>query len=286
MMDELSASTTSFGVTATDDRLRSEFIRSLIVTEAAERRSSSSGGAMAADFTPRAFMQFWDDPNRVPLDVQECMDSWRSAESAGFERVVFSDVSAADFIEDHLTQRHVTAFSSCGHPAMRADYFRLCYMSVIGGTYVDADDRLLGDAAELPAPRRRLHLQPLCYEMATDSMLDPFKAAREGPHPGRIFYVNNNPLIGPPGHSLIELALTRATEQVHLFANTSRDVQSLTGPGNLSVCLVEHTLRSQERGAEKDYVLLRDWDSIARSTWPLDYRADGRNWRNWVRSNG
>lgn len=286
MMDELPASSTSIRATATDDTLRSEFIRSLIVTEAAEWRSSSSGATIAADFKPRALMQFWDDTDRVPFDVQECMDSWQPAESAGFERVLFSDGSAADFIEDHFTPRHVTAFASCGHPAMRADYFRLCYMSAVGGTYVDADDRLVSDAAALPTPRSRLYLQPLCYEIASDSMLNPFKAALDGPHPGRFFYVNNNPLIGPAGHPLIELALTRATDQVHHFVGTSRDVQSLTGPGNLSACLVEHTLRLQEQGGEKDYVLLRDWDFIAHSAWPLEYRADERNWRNWVRSNG
>jgi mannosyltransferase OCH1-like enzyme len=286
MIDDLLTTSTSLGLTATDDALRSEFIRSLIATEVPEGPSNGVAGGGAAEATPRAFLQFWDDLTRVPADVQECIDTWVPVESAGFGRVLFSDESAADFIANRLTPRHLAAFTSCGHPAMRADYFRLCYMSVVGGMYVDADDQLVGDAATLPWSRSRLYLQPLCYEIATGSMLDPFEVALDGPDPGLIFYVNNNPLIGPAGHPLIALALARATDQVLLAPDTSRDVQSLTGPGNLSVCLVEHTRRRQTQSADQDYELLRNWESVARSAWPLGYRADERNWRNWVRPSG
>ncbi|MGJ9422590.1 glycosyltransferase family 32 protein [Aeromicrobium sp. CF3.5] len=283
MTDDLQATSAPSEDAATDDALRSEFIRLLIATEAGNDPSDGLPGSAYPEPISRAFLQFWDDLTGVPADVQECIDSWGPVEAAGFERVIFGDDSAADFIAIHLTPRHLSAFLSCGHPAMRADYFRLCFIAVLGGIYVDADDQLVGDVSAIPPPRPRLWLQPLCYDIASDSMLDPFEVAPLGLDPGRIFYVNNNPIVGPAAHPLIVLALSRATDQVLLFRDTSSDVQSLTGPGNLSACLVEQTLHLNAQALGRDFGLLRNWGSVARSVWPLEYRADDRNWRNWVK---
>jgi mannosyltransferase OCH1-like enzyme len=39
------------------------------------------------------------------------------------------------------------------HPAMRSDIFRLAYLAVIGGVYVNADDLCRHDIGELLSPR-------------------------------------------------------------------------------------------------------------------------------------
>jgi hypothetical protein len=95
----------------------------------------------------------------------------------------------------------------------------------------------------------------------------------------RIYYVNNNPLIAPPAHPIVHLALERATHLLH--AETAPgDVQSITGPGNLTACLVRYCV---ERGAQPpaDVAFIRNWSLIATSRWPLSYRNDERNWRLW-----
>jgi hypothetical protein len=52
---------------------------------------------------------------------------------------------------------------------MQADYFRLCYVLVEGGIYVDADDVCVGTDIGWLAEDGRLKLQPLCYDIATGS---------------------------------------------------------------------------------------------------------------------
>ena len=95
--------------------------------------------------------------------------------------------------------------------------------------------------------------------------------------------MSTNPLIAPPHHSVLVNALERSTEALKVAKGTNRDVQSLTGPGNLTAALVEHVSGLANAVSERDFFLLRNWDETAVSKWPLDYRSDSRNWRNWVK---
>jgi hypothetical protein len=99
-----------------------------------------------------------------------------------------------------------------------------------------------------------------------------------------IFYVNNNPLIAPPNHPVIRLALNRSTKILLQCKNEARNIQSTTGPGNLSASLVLHSLNSAITGNLIDFYILPDWESISISPWPLSYRKDVRNWRLWNNS--
>jgi len=62
---------------------------------------------------------------------------------------------------------------------MQADYFRLCYVLVEGGIYVDADDVCVGTEIGWLAEDWRLKLQPLCYDIATRAMVKPGLRTRE-----------------------------------------------------------------------------------------------------------
>ncbi len=232
---------------------------------------------------PRVLVQFWDDADSVPSDVQACLDSWTPLESSGFKRLLFDDLSAAQFIKKNFGVRHVRAFERCSHPAMRADYFRLCFIMKVGGVYIDADDSYQGGRIEELISDSCLKIQPLCYDLATGSMVDPVSSAKTKDSEGRIFYVNNNPLIAPPGHPVIERALESATSQLLSSDKNSRDIQSLTGPGNLTMCLVLHALGARQANSKFDFKLIPDWNSFATTEWPLAYRSDHRNWRHWVR---
>jgi len=242
----------------------------------------------AVDFTtpPRILIQFWDDATSVPADVQKCLDSWVPLEKTGFERLLFDDTAAEQFIMENFSRRHSRAFKRCHHPAMRADFFRLCFVLKNGGLYVDADDAYQAYDIDKLLMDGRLKLQPLCYDIASDSMVDPIRSAGIPAEGGRIFYVNNNPLLAPPSHPIIAMALEQATNSLLSADEDSRDIQTLTGPGNLTSCLVAHAVELAQAGKAWDFELLTDWDSVAISTWPLSYRSDDRNWRRWVRSDG
>src|SRR5262245_57550104 len=107
-----------------DDALRSRFIRGLLSKDppAASKVTPGSGSC------PRVLMQFWDDGGSVPLDVQACLDSWRPLRDAGFEIVTYDDRSAASYITEKFSPTQREAFARCRHPAMKSDYFRLCYI--------------------------------------------------------------------------------------------------------------------------------------------------------------
>ena len=167
---------------------------------------------------------------------------------------------------------------------MRCDYFRLCFMARNGGFYVDADEVYQDVDCEYLFEDGRLKLQPLCYEMSTDTMVRAgIFTRRHADSPDWIFYVNNNPLIAPPGHPIIWQALARATRTLLEDVDERRDIQSITGPGNLTASLVRHAVARQSSGS-RDFAFLSNWEEISVSRWPLGYRSDQRNWRIWSRS--
>jgi mannosyltransferase OCH1-like enzyme len=179
-----------------------------------------------------------------------------------------------------LGVRYKQAFERCYHPAMQADYFRLCYVLVEGGIYVDADDVYIGTDIGWLTEDWRLKLQPLCYDIATGAMVKPavFLFA-EAYDPNWIFYFNNNPLIAGPRHPVIDYALSQATRLLELAGEDELlEIQTATGPGNLSKSIFELGTRSTGN-IETDLVVLVDWDALAVSRWPLSYRSDARNWR-------
>jgi hypothetical protein len=164
---------------------------------------------------------------------------------------------------------------------MRCDYFRLCFLFARGGLHIDADEYYLGASCDELFLNNMLKVQPLCYDLATDSMVPTQVFIRErafSPH--WIFYVNNNPLVAPPFHPVIRLALARST-RILLNESGYADIQSTTGPGNLTASLVRHSLACQLAGKDRGFALLNNWEAISVSRWPLSYRDDARNWRLW-----
>ena len=261
---------------AEDDHLRSACIRKLV------RDPVSLTTRHGAAAIPKLVIQFWHDLDDIPRDVQECLDSWQSLIPQGFKRVLFDDLAARNFIQERLGLTYVTAFDLCQHAAMRCDYFRLCYVLEEGGFYVDADELYQGSDCQSLFSDDSLKLQPLCYDTLSDSMVrtcDFLKHSAHSPH--WIYYVNNNPIIAPPDHPAIQLALDRATCILLRRSKDRPDIQSTTGPGNLSASLVRHWLCLEREGKDRDFEFIHDWDSHSISKWPLSYRNDERNWRIW-----
>jgi len=149
-----------------------------------------------------------------------------------------------------------------------------------GGLYVDADDVLLGDGWKRIFLDGRLKVHPLCYDISAGAMVPSADIWEPDlPTANRIFYVNNNPIAAPAGHPLLRRALHDATTKL-LDDDRFPEIQSTTGPGNLTAALAAHAHELRLAGAPADFELLRDWDSIAEMRWDLSYRSDARNWRN------
>ena len=115
--------------------------------------------------------------------------------------------------------------------------------------------------------------------MLTNKMVSPSVFTKTGANDlSWIFYFNNNPLIAVCGHPIVEWALAKSTLSLEQYvADELPDIQSTTGPGNLTKSIFDSLTKNSE--IEGDLVVLRDWEDIAISRWPLSYRNDERNWR-------
>ena len=258
-----------------DHQARSDFIRELVQRSCVQDVTPVPFKTQ----TPRSIFQYWNDLEQLPVDVKECIESWRKLEEHSFELFFFDDNSAREFISRRLGLRYEKAYSRCYHPAMKSDYFRLCYIYKKGGCYIDADDVYLGSPIEHLFSDGRLKIQPLCYDVSTNEMVPPSTFTKPGANASSwIFYLNNNPLICVKQHPIIERALATATEALEVCLDGELpEIQSTTGPGNLTKSIFDLTIEKGD--TDQALLVLCAWEDVATSRWPLSYRQDTRNWR-------
>jgi len=256
------------------ERNRSNFVRDLVQ----KTKYSTRGSGTRPGSTPKQIVQFWDDLERLPDDVEACMKSWRKLETQGFELEVFDKFSASKFIRSRLGSRYEEAFNRCYHPSMMSDFFRYSYVLVEGGFYIDADDVYHGVPILHLFEDDRLKLQPFCYDIKTARMVEPSIFTEFGANkPEWIFYLNTTPLIAGPQHPIVERALLNATASLEADSvNGLPEVQATTGPGNLTRSVFEVIT---EGCSSNTLAIEHNWELISTSQWPLSYRDDSRNWR-------
>lgn len=228
------------------------------------RRSAAAAAQPGTDCKiPKTIMQFWDK-EIPPNDVVGAMHTWIDG-NRGFQHIVFSEKSATDFLHRTLGEKYVKAFASCHHPAMKADFFRLAYLSVEGGIYVDADEECLGP------------LDPLLSEFPEKELL--LFIAPDA------FFVSNGFILCAPGNRIIRAALERATAAIEAASGRSirPDIWATTGPAQLSAAVAEAMLADGEelrQFVEQSGFLY--WEERRRfaSVRDLGYKRTGTgNWR-------
>ena len=185
----------------------------MIVLRREGHLSSPRPHAKADMLIPARIAQFWDTPE-PPDDISQIMAGWKHC-NPSFEYLRFDNLAAARFLGEHHPEEVVRAFMRATEPAQKADLFRLAFLSVRGGYYVDADDRCLAPInSYIPAGGR-------------------FVASLE--HYGTI---GNNFIGATPNHPVIDLALQWASRAVN---RGDRDTIWLsTGPGLLTRAFATH----------------------------------------------
>ena len=185
---------------------------------------------------PQRIVQYWDDPE-PPSDVLELMHSWPDRHPE-FEYVGVNDESAQEFLIKYGLSNALKAYRPARQPAQRADIFRLAYLFIKGGFYVDADDRCL------------MHLSSFIPHDAE------FVAYQED------YGTLANNFIGVvPQHPVIGLALQRGTDAVNRGDADSPWLS--TGPGLLELGHLRKP--SRDRAAvlpEISARLFSTWDSL------------------------
>jgi len=263
-----------------DEDLRSSFIREITLRQLEDETRETDEPGVASASIPRRLIRYRHDQSDLPDDVRACLESWNRLADDGFEFHMFDDISGTAYIASNYGDRERSAFARCSHPAMRCDYLRMCFVLAEGGLYVDADDVLLGEGWRSIFRDGKLKVQPLCYDIAAGAMMpSAYIWQSDLPADDRIFYVNNDPIAAPAGHPVLRRALRNATAKL-LDDDRFPEIQSTTGPGNLTAALAAHARELQLAGSPPDFELLRDWGSVAEMRWDLSYRRDARNWRN------
>lgn len=226
---------------------------------------------------PKTIVQFWDKED-IPIDVKKCMESWKSLNKKGYTYILFNEKSAREYILSNLNKEHLLAFDNCYHPAMKSDYFRLCYINYSGGMYVDSDDVYSGLNTDKYFITPKLKLQPLCYDLELNQMVKTQKLLNNDiQNKHWIYYFNNNPLISAPSNPIINYALERATNiLLDIDYDNLPEIQSTAGPGNITASVVAAQLTPS---FEDNIEIITDWEKISKTIWSLSYRDDSRNWR-------
>lgn len=139
------------------------------------------------------------------------------------------------------------------------------------------DDVYLGSGISSFFMDDKLKIQPLCYDISTDSMISPQIFTKKNAYEKYwIFYFNNNPLVAPPHHVIVDRALEQSTDLLNKSNVPPPEIQSATGPGNLSKSIFLHR---EEIDLLSEIKVISNWENIAETKWELDYRSDSRNWR-------
>ncbi len=113
---------------------------SLLVAMRQSGALAKASSSAVEQIIPAVVTQFWDAA--VPDDVAAIMQSW-PALNAGYRFQLFNDATATAFLRQHYPPDVLQAYRRVREPAQKADIFRLAYLVVEGGVYVDADDRCL-----------------------------------------------------------------------------------------------------------------------------------------------
>ena len=226
---------------------------------------------------PKIIVQFWDKED-IPIDVKKCMESWKALKEKGYTYILFNEKSAREYISSNLNKEHLLAFDNCYHPAMKSDYFRLCYINYSGGMYVDSDDVYSSLNIDNYFINPKLKLQPLCYDLESNKMVETKKFLKNHTQNKRwIYYFNNNPIISAPFNPVIGYALERATKiLLNIDYDNLPEIQSTAGPGNITASVVTAHLTPT---FDDEIEVLTNWEELSKTIWFLSYRNDSRNWR-------
>ena len=207
---------------------------------------------------PRRIVFFWDTARRPP-EVDRLIGTWREF-NPGYEIAVFDEPAASDFLAGEIDQRHADALGRCQNAAMKADFFRLCYLQVKGGIYADCDDR--------------------CRAPLDDWLVGRDTVLTHENH--MTFAVANNFMATRPGQPWLETAIEQA--MIALEAPVRSFTFSVTGPGLLTMCLAQWLARQEPQALMRFRLLgAAEYASKVSPHLAMSYKLTGQH---WVRQEG
>ncbi|QFT93976.1 tetratricopeptide repeat protein [Roseovarius sp. THAF9] len=201
---------------------------------------------------PHRIFQYWDRAT-PPDDIAGLIAGWQNV--PGFEHVLMNRTRAITMLRRQFGPRVVTAFQRARHVTEESDLLRLCLIFRFGGVYSDADDRRVGDIADLADLGAGLLVSR-----------EPIGA------------IANNTLIAPPGNPILRIALQMTVQA--LLARDSDGAWFKSGPGMLTRAAAVF-LRDAETSEAVRNLTLIDGETLRRHVEPhirLPYKKTASYW--------
>ncbi|HUO53092.1 MAG TPA: tetratricopeptide repeat protein, partial [Rhodoblastus sp.] len=214
----------------------------------------SEYAACGAPSIPAKIVQFWDD--EIPADVGALCEAWRASHPT-YAYQLFSLREARRFLSEMGFPGALSAFNRAAEPAMKADLFRLAYLFLEGGFYIDADDRCLAPLSTLNTDGYDMVLYQEEYGTA-----------------------GNNFIGARPRHPAIERALKGAIDAVD---RGDKDMVWLaTGPGLLTRSIASYLAEDITKRLKTTLILERHELRQAVAIHTLTSHKNTK--KHWVRS--
>ncbi|WP_135505823.1 tetratricopeptide repeat protein [Roseovarius aestuariivivens] len=221
-------------------------------------RANPDGGSQARSDVPPQVMQYWDAP-QPPDDIAALIEGWRQAPGVAHHRADRRE--AMTWLEAQLGLDWVKALRAARSPAEQSDYFRLAWLMLEGGLYVDCDDRLIGDLQSVFSKTRGLTV-----------FIEPRGA------------ISNNIVFAPPMHPAIVWAAHAARRA--LLERHSDNTWLKTGPGLLTRAVAWY-LKEGTEGPRDIRILPRHvLGSWVQVHVPLPYKRTSNYWNAAERGAG
>lgn len=234
--------------------------------------------------------QYWD-LETPPDDVADLIDRFRVA-NPDFDHILLNERSALELISAHYGATEIAAFKACNHPAMQADYLRLCLMDALGGLYIDVDQQpraplselidghaaivttwcdLMGNGVLMFREPRNPFISA-CLALATDNILNKrFTYILMATGPGLFNAVRS--VIDPDFAALIRTIIRAGGWLGYGYDDLVKDAHRIvTDPQDVKAALETVTLVTNQD--------VQRWIDIA----PVAYKATDRHWLNWTGS--
>ena len=209
---------------------------------------------------PRRIIQFWDK-EQPPDDVLALIRSWR-LRNPGYEHLLFSELTATQFLMDHYGKEYAMMFDRCHHPAMKSDFFRLAYLTAHGGIYVDADEFC------------NEGIEALITSYPGKDLFASFSETG--------FFMNNRFICTVPGHPFLVEVLKHVVQDFadSIEAGDKPDIWFVTGPFQYSRTFAEYLLRRDRDVVPRIGLVYSHELSRYLSSPPLKYKSTVEgNWR-------
>lgn len=210
---------------------------------------------------PAQIAQFWDHPDPQPA-VEALMDRARDMnQDCSYSR--FDLARTREFIGDHFGVWVLAAFDACPHISSKSDMFRMCWLYVSGGIYLDADEVCISPFREFLSPGADV---TITHTPGDPSCLNTWLFACQ-----------------PRSRLILSmLVLSVATIDRMMATRATVNAWILAGPGALTMTVLDDIARNGRLTVARDLCVLSDqaFRRHIHNAYDLEYKADPiGNWR-------